>query len=45
METRANYILIGSFTLAVIAAAIGFVLRAPEDAVVTSLDLRPRAIG
>lgn len=26
METRANYILIGSFTLAVIAAAIGFVL-------------------
>ena len=28
-----------------VAAAIGFVLRAPEDAVVTSLDLRPRAIG
>src|SRR5204862_5365811 len=26
METRANYVLIGSFTLAVIAAAIGFVL-------------------
>ena len=26
METRANYILIGSFTLAVIAAAVGFVL-------------------
>lgn len=26
METRANYILIGSFTLAVIASAIGFVL-------------------
>ncbi|MVT49457.1 MCE family protein [Bradyrhizobium yuanmingense] len=26
METRANYILIGSFTLAVIGAAIGFVL-------------------
>ncbi|MCL2716018.1 MAG: MlaD family protein [Alphaproteobacteria bacterium] len=26
METRANYLLIGSFTLAVIAAAIGFVL-------------------
>ena len=26
METRANYILIGSFTLAVIAAAFGFVL-------------------
>jgi phospholipid/cholesterol/gamma-HCH transport system substrate-binding protein len=26
METRANYILIGSFTLAVIAAALGFVL-------------------
>ena len=30
---------------ATVAAAIGFVLRAPEDAVVTSLDLRPRAIG
>ena len=26
METRANYVLIGSFTLSVIAAAIGFVL-------------------
>jgi phospholipid/cholesterol/gamma-HCH transport system substrate-binding protein len=26
METRANYVLIGSFTLAVIAAAVGFVL-------------------
>jgi phospholipid/cholesterol/gamma-HCH transport system substrate-binding protein len=26
METRANYVLIGSFTLAVIAAALGFVL-------------------
>ncbi|MCP3384499.1 MULTISPECIES: MlaD family protein [unclassified Bradyrhizobium] len=26
METRANYVLIGSFTLAVLAAAIGFVL-------------------
>jgi phospholipid/cholesterol/gamma-HCH transport system substrate-binding protein len=26
METRANYVLIGSFTLAVIASAIGFVL-------------------
>ena len=26
METRANYVLIGSFTLAVIAAAFGFVL-------------------
>jgi phospholipid/cholesterol/gamma-HCH transport system substrate-binding protein len=26
METRANYVLIGTFTLAVIAAAIGFVL-------------------
>src|SRR5207248_5842266 len=26
METRANYVLIGAFTLAVIAAAIGFVL-------------------
>src|SRR6201992_796625 len=26
METRANYVLIGSFTLALIAAAIGFVL-------------------
>jgi phospholipid/cholesterol/gamma-HCH transport system substrate-binding protein len=26
MDTRANYVLIGSFTLAVIAAAIGFVL-------------------
>ncbi len=26
METRANYVLVGSFTLAVIAAAIGFVL-------------------
>lgn len=26
METRANYVLIGSFTLAVVAAAIGFVL-------------------
>src|SRR4051812_18983460 len=26
METRANFILIGSFTLAVIAAAFGFVL-------------------
>src|SRR6478735_3832199 len=26
METRANYVLIGSFTLAVIAAAIGFML-------------------
>lgn len=26
METRANYVLIGSFTLAVMAAAIGFVL-------------------
>jgi NADP-dependent 3-hydroxy acid dehydrogenase YdfG len=30
---------------ATVAAAIGFVLRAPEDAIVTSLDLRPRAIG
>jgi len=28
-----------------VAAAIGYVLRAPEDAVVASLDLRPRAIG
>ena len=27
METRANYVLIGSFTLAVIAAAIGSELR------------------
>ena len=27
METRANFVLIGSFTLAVIAAAFGFVLR------------------
>ena len=26
METRANYVLIGAFTLAVIAAAFGFVL-------------------
>src|SRR5438270_13585817 len=26
METRANFVLIGSFTLAVIAAAFGFVL-------------------
>ena len=26
METRASYVLIGSFTLAVIAAAFGFVL-------------------
>ena len=26
METRANYVLIGAFTLAVIAAALGFVL-------------------
>ena len=26
METRANYFLIGTFTLAVIAAAFGFVL-------------------
>ena len=26
METRANYVLIGLFTLAVIAAAFGFVL-------------------
>src|ERR1044071_4248906 len=26
METRANYVLIGSFTLAVIASAFGFVL-------------------
>ena len=30
---------------ATVAAAIGYVLRAPEDAVVASLDLRPRAIG
>ncbi len=26
METRANFVLIGSFTLAVIAAAFGFVM-------------------
>ena len=26
METRANYVLIGTFTLAVIAAVIGFVM-------------------
>jgi phospholipid/cholesterol/gamma-HCH transport system substrate-binding protein len=26
METRANFVLIGAFTLAVIAAAFGFVL-------------------
>ena len=30
---------------ATVASAIGFVLRAPEDAVVASIDLRPRAIG
>ncbi len=30
---------------ATVAAAIGYVLRAPEDAVVAVLDLRPRAIG
>ena len=30
---------------ATVAAAIGFALRAPEDAVVATIDLRPRAIG
>ena len=30
---------------ATVASAIGFVLRAPDDAVVASIDLRPRAIG
>jgi len=28
METRANYVLIGAFTLAVIAAAFGFTVTA-----------------
>ena len=30
---------------ATVAAAIGFALRAPQDAVVATIDLRPRAIG